>query len=85
MRKKKIQTKNSEISEILAKMSKTPKFVTIDFEFRKIKNLHCIIRFFVKMVIEDIPSVFFFSEKVGGGKKKYRTFHSLTPFLRFSF
>ena len=25
----------------------------------------------------------FFSEKVGSGKKKYRDFHSLTPFLRF--
>ena len=32
--------------------------------------------FSAKMVIEDIPSVFFFPEKVGSGKKKYRKFHS---------
>ena len=53
--------------------------------FEKIQIHNVLLDFFViKMVIEDLLSVFFFSEKVGnGGKKKYRDFHSLTPLLRF--
>ena len=39
--------------------------------------------FVIKMVIEDLLSVFFFPRKLGAGKKEYRDFLSLSPFLRF--
>ena len=39
--------------------------------------------FVIKIVIEDLLSVFFFFDKVGSGKTKYRDFHSLTPFPIF--
>ena len=87
--KKKIQSKNFRLFRFgpVNLGEPPPKWQKNDhmgYIFEKIQIHTMLSDFFViKMVIEDLLSVFFFPRKLGAGKKKYRDFHSLTPFLRF--
>ena len=89
IRKKKIQSKNFRLFRFgpVNLGEPPPKWQKNDhmgYIFEKIQIHTMLSDFFViKMVIEDLLSVFFFPRKLGAGKKKYRDFHSLTPFLRF--
>ena len=64
--------------------TKMTKKWSYELHFRKNTNSHHIIGFFNhEHGYRGFSMRIFFFQKVGSGKKKYRDFHSLTPFLRF--
>ena len=74
--KKKIRPRNSENQKIWTKFQKSCYQLQLISSFEKL-HIHTLLSdFWAKMVIEDIPSVFFFSRESWERKKKYRKFHS---------
>ena len=90
IRKKKIQSKNFRLFRFgpVNLGEPPPKWQKNDlmgYIFEKIQIHTMLSDFFViKMVIEDLLSVFFFSEKVGSGKKKIPRFSLTHSFFEIS-
>ena len=64
--------------------TKMTKKWSYDLHFRKNTKSHHVNGFYChRNRYRGFTKRIFFSEEVGSGKKKYRDFHSLTPFLRF--
>ena len=90
IRKKKNTVQKFQIIQVWASEpwwtpTKMTKKWSYGLHFRKNTNPHHVIGFFChKNGYRGFTKrIFFFPRKLGAGKKKYRDFHSLTPFLRF--